>query len=163
MDDGDKTTRAQAKGVVDLLPAIMRQLFAGADDPTEELPLAQLRVCNILQHGARSMSALSREIGVTLSALTQIADRLERAGLVHRVAEENDRRIRCLQLTPQGEKIMQLQASFRVQRVSDALNCLSAAERTAVLGALESLLGACIAVRDQQAAVSEPKSPLVMK
>ena len=50
------------------------------------------------------MSALSREFGVSLSAMTRIADRLERARLVKRVAEGGDRRIRHLQLTPRGEK-----------------------------------------------------------
>ena len=45
-----------------------------------ELPLAQLRVCGVLCDGPRPMSAVSRELGVSLSAMTQIADRLERAG-----------------------------------------------------------------------------------
>ena len=45
------------------------------------------------------MSSLGRELGVSLSAITQIADRLERAGLVTRVAKGGDRRVRRLELT----------------------------------------------------------------
>jgi DNA-binding MarR family transcriptional regulator len=151
MDPRHTTVLEQARAIVDLLPAIMRQLFAGSDDPTEELPLAQLRVCNILQHGPRSMSVLSREIGVTLSALTQIADRLERAGLVNRLAEENDRRIRCLQLTDRGKQIMRLQADFRARRVSEALKRIPPEDRESVLASLELLLGACTAAKDETA------------
>ena len=62
------------------------------------------------------MSALSRELGVSLSALTQIADRLERARLVKRTAAEDDRRVRCLQLTARGEKMMRSCREARVAR-----------------------------------------------
>ena len=98
----------QAETIATLLPALMRQLTAGDDDPAAELPLAQLRVCSVLCGGPRPMSALGRELGVSLSAMTQIADRLERARLVKRVAKGGDRRVRCLQLTDGGEKIMRL-------------------------------------------------------
>jgi DNA-binding MarR family transcriptional regulator len=159
MDCMEETTLEQARAVVRLLPAIMRQLFAGPNDPTEELPLAQLRVCGMLQQGARSMSSLSREIGVTLSALTQIADRLERSGLVCRVAEENDRRIRCLQLTSRGDRMMQLQTNRRARRVATALNHLSGEGKTAVVGALESLLDACVAAKEEEATAASERTP----
>jgi len=57
---------------------------AGLNDPAVELPLAQLKVCSLLYGGPLSMSAWA-ELGVSLSAMTQIADRLERARLVKRV------------------------------------------------------------------------------
>ena len=59
---------------------MMRQLFSADDHLAAELPLAQLRVCGMLYDGPHPMSVLSRELGVSLSAMTQIADRLERAG-----------------------------------------------------------------------------------
>jgi len=70
----------QARAITACLPAVMRQLFTFEDDPIEELPLAQLRICSLLYGEPRSMSALSRELGVSLSAITQVADRLERRG-----------------------------------------------------------------------------------
>ena len=107
----------QAKTFAALLPTLMRQLMAGVNGPAVQLPLAQLRVCSILSDGPRSMSDLSRELAVSLSAMTQIADRLERAKLVKRVATANDRRIRRLQLTDRGKRVMQLHETARVDRV----------------------------------------------
>jgi DNA-binding MarR family transcriptional regulator len=143
----------QAKAIATLLPAIMRQLFTGEDDPTGDLPLAQLRVCGILQQGSRSMSSLSRELGVSLSALTQIADRLERASLVHRVPEANDRRIRCLQLTQAGEEMMQLHKKHRMEHVLKTIDKIPPKERVEIHTALEKLFEASLAIKERKVAV----------
>ena len=145
-------TLQQATAIASLLPALMRQLFVLDHDLAAELPLAQLRVCAMLCGGARPMSALGRELGVSLSAMTQIADRLERARLVQRVAEGTDRRIRCLQLTERGERIMRLREDARVQRVLAALERLSPSARKQELAALELLMNACAATRTEGAA-----------
>jgi DNA-binding MarR family transcriptional regulator len=149
----ERITLEQARAIASLLPTIMRQLFTG-DDPAEDLPLAQLRVCSILEHGPRSMSTLSRELGVSLSALTQIADRLERAELVSRVAEENDRRIRCLQLSQHGQRIMRHREEFRVRQVLAVLNQIPPTGRMQIREALEILLEARVNMNDHQASVS---------
>jgi DNA-binding MarR family transcriptional regulator len=100
------------------------------------------------------MSALGRELGVSLSAMTQIADRLERANLVQRVAKGDDRRIRCLQLTDSGEKIMRLRQKARIERISDLLEYLNPSARQNVLTSFQTLLGACTVLQghdgDQQ-------------
>jgi DNA-binding MarR family transcriptional regulator len=141
----------QAQAIASLLPSLVRRLFVLADDLASELPLAQLRVCAILYGGPRPMSTLSRETGVSLSAMTQIADRLERAGLVRRVAEGSDRRIKCLQLTPHGEKTMRLREAARVERISAALKHLSPQARKQVLAGLERLMDACASMGEQGA------------
>jgi DNA-binding MarR family transcriptional regulator len=135
----------QATAIADLLPRLMRRLFTFDKDPVAELPLAQLRVCAILLGGPRPMSAISRELGISVSAMTQLADRLERARLVQRVAAESDRRIRQLQLTDRGEKMMRRREEARIERVVAALGHLSATGRQEVLAALESLLAASVA------------------
>ena len=128
-------------------PRLARGLTSSAKDPADDLPLAQLRLCGILSEGPRPMSALSRALGVSLSALTQIADRLERARLVKRVAEGNDRRVRCLQLTARGEKMMRKRREARVLRTLAVLEHLSAPQREAVRASLEILVDACSAVQ----------------
>jgi DNA-binding MarR family transcriptional regulator len=138
----------EAVSLASLLPALMRQLFAVDNDLAADLPLAQIRVCVCLQDGPLPMSALSRELGVTLSAMTQIADRLERANMVCRVAEEKDRRVRCLQLTPRGEKIMRHHEESRIRSVSAALSRLSLEERKGILTALETLMKASVEVKN---------------
>lgn len=141
--------QSQAKTIANLLPALMRQLFAGVDDPAAELPLAQLRVCNVLYGGPKPMSAVGRELGVSLSAMTQIADRLERARLVERVAQGKDRRIRCLQLTERGAKMMQRREKARIGRVSFVLQHLPSKTRKNVLTTLETLIQASSSARER--------------
>ena len=135
----------EAKTVADLLLTFMRQLNAGLDDPVVNLPLGQLRVCGTLRGGPLPMSAIGRELGASLSAMTQIADRLERARLVKRVPRGDDRRVRCLQLTERGEKMMRLHEQTRVRRMSDVLENLSCEEREEVADVLKTLIRASAA------------------
>jgi len=136
-----------AEVVAGLMPRLARGLTSAEKDPADNLPLAQLRLCGILSEGPRPMSALSRALGVSLSALTQIADRLERARLVKRVAEGNDRRVRCLQLTARGEKMTRKRREARVLRTLAVLEHLSVPQREAVRASLEILVDACSAVQ----------------
>ena len=133
----------QAKAVASLMPALVRRLSTPDHDLADQLPIGQLRVCSILRDGPRGMSALSRELHVSLSAMTQIADRLEGARLVKRVAEENDRRIRCVKLTQRGEKMLHERRQARVHRARAVLKNLSPTVRGQVRAALETLLQAC--------------------
>ena len=141
---GKFATNDQSRRFSSLFVSLARDLFGG-DDQVAELPLRQLRVCAILHGGPLSMSALSRELGVSLSAMTQIADRLERARMVRRSFEGTDRRVRCLQLTARGQRIMRLREDARTQRASQILRHLSAKEQAEVVKALEVLLHACSA------------------
>lgn len=133
----------QAEMVSSTLTRIMRMVSAiDVEDPAAQLPIAQFRVCAILSDGPRTMSSLSRELGVTLSAMTQIADRLERTKLVERVTEPDDRRVRSLQLTERGEEIMRTRSQRRIHRVAQALENLSPESRQDVARALRALLEA---------------------
>ena len=79
-----------AESLTGLLPRLMRGLSPpersspGGKDVIDELPLGQAPPLRGDREGPRAMSALSRELGVSFSALTQIADRLERVRLVKR-------------------------------------------------------------------------------
>jgi DNA-binding MarR family transcriptional regulator len=140
----------EANQIASLLPALMRQLLTLDEDLAMDLPLAQLRVCASLQAGPIPMSALSRELGVTLSAMTQIADRLERTKYVSRVAQQSDRRVRCLQLTSRGEKMMKHRDNSRVQSVLAVLNYISPGARKDILAALETFMKASLAAKTEK-------------
>jgi DNA-binding MarR family transcriptional regulator len=146
----------EAKRVSDVLLAFMRQLTAGLDDPAVNLPLAQLRVCGVLRAGPLPMSAIGRELGASLSAMTQIADRLERARLVKRVPRGDDRRVRCLQLTDRGERMMQLHEDARLVRMSRVLENLTPDERREVTVALQTLVRAAAVSKGQDGNPTEP-------
>ena len=148
---GEAVFEGQSDKVASLVMALTRRLLSSEHDPAAEMPLAQLRVCGVLHGGPRSLSAVGRELRVSVSAMTQIADRLERARLVKRVSDGGDRRVKCLQLTARAEEIMRRRQEERVGRVSAALENLSPRAREEVVAALEKLVHACEAVGQQAA------------
>ena len=89
------------------------------------------------------MSQVAEELGTSVSAVTQIADRLERAGLVERLAEgTSDRRLRYLRLTPEGTAWMATRREQRIRRAAAALSEIPPTQRAAALEALEELYAA---------------------
>lgn len=139
MADSDPVDQAAA--IVDLMPRLMRRLFdLDPDDPTCHMPVGQLRVCGILLDCPRTVSALSRELGVSLSAATQLADRLVRSGMVERVAAQGDRRVKHLRLTASGEQTMRARQKRRAARVLEMIEPMSPESRNSVVTALRTLL-----------------------
>jgi DNA-binding MarR family transcriptional regulator len=133
----------QAADLTDLLPRLMRAMFTLDDsDPTMELPVAQLRVCTLLDPGPRTISDLAKELNITVSAVTQLADRLESAGLVERLPGQEDRRTKRLHLTKQGAETLRARRQRRLTRAAEVLRGLSPIDRAEVLTALATLLGA---------------------
>ena len=122
---GEGTIREQSEAVVTLLGRCMRRLFTlEADDPAVDLPVAQLRVCAVLIDGPHTMGSIARELGISHSATTQIADRLERAGMVERVAGSGDRRCKSLRMTPHGIEWMRSRRESRIMGVMRASSAL---------------------------------------
>ena len=84
------------------------------------------------------------EVGMSTSAVTQIADRMERAGLVERAAARCDRRLKRLHLTVRPAELMDARRENRAQRVQDALGLMAPGLRAELLEGLEQLLQAAI-------------------
>ena len=139
--------QAQAEQLETLLPRLMRRMFAlQPGHLATELPIAQLRVCTILQAGPRTLSVIGDELGISVSATTQIADRLEKVGLVERISGQDDRRTKKLQLSAHGRDMMQSRRETRILRAAAVLEHLPAAQRETVLQAARTLLSAAEAV-----------------
>jgi DNA-binding MarR family transcriptional regulator len=68
------------------------------------LPAAQARLLCMLAAGPRRMSELAGQLGIEKAALTGLADRAERRGLVTRTAVPGDRRAVSVALTPAGRE-----------------------------------------------------------
>jgi DNA-binding MarR family transcriptional regulator len=139
-DDND-----HASALERILPEIARRMFTvPPGSPLAELPNAQLKVCSLLLEGRRTMSQIGEEMNISVSAVTQIADRLEKAGMVRRVSDDsgadNDRRHRYLALTEFGEDLLQARRAQRRTRVAAVLSRIPAHEREAIRHALERLL-----------------------
>ena len=135
---GPAGVQAQARELDAILMALGRQILKD-NDPVGELPLRQLRVCMMLWAGSRAMSDLSRELGVTLSAMTQIANRLERAGMVTRGFETTDRRVRQLSLTPRAQRMLHVRQESRISRIATVLDRIEPVARGKALAALDAL------------------------
>ena len=156
----DPLVARQAAELETLLPTLMQRLFTlDRDSPVYDLPLAQLRVCSLLQSGPRTLSTLSQDLYISVSAITQVADRLERAGMVERISGAEDRRVRLLQLSPLGLERMQSRRAFRTERTKEALLQLSEVERHTVLEAVTLLLDAATAT----APVTQHEDPLPIR
>jgi len=125
------------------MPNILRRLFSlGSSGVLADMPLGQLRICSYLLEGPRSMSAIAEELGMSTSAVTQIADRMERAKLVKRVSAVEDRRLKHLHLTETARQLMNQRKDMRTRRAQEALALLPAETREQLLKSLEQLLNA---------------------
>jgi DNA-binding MarR family transcriptional regulator len=84
------------------------------------------------------MRAMADALHCDASYVTQLTDRLEGAGLVERVADPTDRRVRQLRLTPQGA-IARARLIDASHVDSPALAPLTEAQRDELLGLLRAL------------------------
>lgn len=138
----DEELKQQASIIEHLLPTVMRQTFTlDPTHPLTEMPFGQFRLCTLLfREGKRTMSQVSEDLGISVSAVTQMADRLEKAGMVERVSDcGGDRRTRFLHLTDHGKTLMETRQVRRITQAIALLHILSPAERQEILQALEKL------------------------
>ena len=140
-------TREQAIALNALLSKVMRRLNKlETGDPVIELPVAQMRVCLVLLDKSRTMSCLSKELGISLSAVTQLADRLEKAELVERYVDDDDLRVKRMRLSVRGEEIMRTRRQRRVERLRKVLECMPAEDRDLVTLVFQKLYNASLKI-----------------
>ena len=87
--------------------------------------------------GVRGLAALER---MSAAAMSGSVDRLERAGLVQRTPDENDRRRHGLSVTPEGERVLRSVRSRRTAWLAARLQHLSPEELDTIDAAVEPLL-----------------------
>src|SRR3954471_8962252 len=133
---------SQTDAVHTSLRSVVRNLL-GVDDSMMDLPLRQLKVCLTLYGQSRSMSEIGRELKLSPSAVTQVSDRLERRGLIERVSQDEDRRVRKLRLTRKGQQLVRSRERKQLRRIATALDALSANELSQVMTGLETLAQSC--------------------
>ena len=140
----NEATLDRAERLELLLPRVLRALGRPEEpDPLSGLSIAQLRLVRLLFATDRTPSSISEELGLSLSAVTQMANRLERAGLIERVLDPEDRRLKRLRLTPHGLKLMRRRHQQRVSLAARFLSNLPEARQDEVLAALTELADAC--------------------
>ena len=121
----------------------MRILYRSIQDSVlSELPLAQMRIMRLLYAGSRTVTSLGEELDLTASAITQLANRLQESGLVLRVEDREDRRVRHLALTSHARDLMRQRQDRRVRRMQDVLEKLSSEDQQRIVDSLNLLLKA---------------------
>jgi DNA-binding MarR family transcriptional regulator len=86
-----------------------------------------------------SLTDLSGLIFRSNSTLTSLIDRMERDGLVARVAHVNDRRVTTVELTPKGRELLDKIRSHHRPFLADMMSCLSPEELTRIGELLEKI------------------------
>ena len=136
---------AAAMAVVGRLLSIGRQLEARANAALKPLGLhyPDLDVLATLRRGGRpyrrTPTELRDSVIITSGAMTACLDRLERNGLVARVADPQDRRSSAAELTTAGRKLIDKAIAVRFGEAADALSGLSGSERSRLALLLKKL------------------------
>ena len=114
------------------------------------LPYAELK-CLILFHGERylTVKGMAQKLEVAKSRVTTIINGLVEKGLVKRIDDPNDARIKLISLTPAGEKKSSDINHFHTEIHQKILLQLSMDERKQVLSHLELLRSSMEAVKEQ--------------
>src|SRR5918994_1592415 len=102
------TARSPASEAWELIWKIMQANKPRVIELARELDLApmQLHTLRILEPGRETpMRALAQQLFCDPSNVTGIVDRLETRGLIARHGLPEDRRVKILRLTPEGERL----------------------------------------------------------
>jgi DNA-binding MarR family transcriptional regulator len=134
---------------------VSRCLFSSQaqDWLTVDLTMPQLKtlLC-VAQSGDATSGQIARGLGVSLSTVTGIVDRLSEQGLVTRREDPDDRRITRVLPTPSGRELVRRLLRYRDERITTLLATLSPDEISTVERAFAHLARAA-AQRDEFAPV----------
>lgn len=92
------------------------------------------------RQGGLPVSDISKEMGTTLAATSQMVDRLVQQGLITRSEDPNDRRVRQIALTERGRTILEASLRARQQWVDDLTKSLTQEELETVTDAVHILI-----------------------
>lgn len=96
----------------------------------------------LTEGGPRTMGALAAEICLKISTATRVVDHLVSSGLAARLADPNDRRVCCVQITEAGRAVVARVRGEIVAEYEAVLRAVPAGSRESVIDALSHLLSA---------------------
>ncbi len=140
----------EAQRLLDLLNALgsttFRQLLWQKASEID-LTYAQSQVLfHVAEHPDCHMGEVAKAFGVTLPAVTHIVDRLDQKHLLTRVDHPTDRRVYVLDLTRQGQALVEELQAIRLSAMEEVLACMTVADRRSVISGLETLVDAATRV-----------------
>ena len=96
---------------------------------------------HLAEAGPRRMSDLAHWQGVDRSTVTVLIGGLERAGLVARVVDPQDRRVRLVSITGAGREVLSARRVASTGLIDEVLASWTPAERDALTQSLDLLVG----------------------
>ncbi len=119
----------------------------------EGLCLSDFMVLEVLLHkGPLTMSAIGKKVLLANASMTSAIDRLDELGLVVRKASDEDRRIRMVELTAAGRRLITEVFTRHERQLEKVMEGLSATERTQLYRGLKKL-----GLATEAARLSSPK------
>ena len=86
-------------------------------------------LCQLADTGRQRLGALANAFGLDPSTITRQVQALERAGLVARHPDDEDRRASILDLTDEGRTVLEHTRSYRRERLEQVLGDWAEADR----------------------------------
>jgi DNA-binding MarR family transcriptional regulator len=110
---------------------------------SHELTMPQVSALFRLRYGGMcGVSDIADHLDVTSAAASQMVDRLVQQGLLARSTDPDDRRVKRLELTPRGHRLLDDAVEARVQWVTAMTAVLSFEQQQAIVDALDLLTNA---------------------
>jgi len=146
--------------ILDLQTDLYRSLRPAREWLEVDLTMPQMKVLFLLySDGVARMSQLASSLGVTLSTVTGIVDRLVEQGMVQRQEHPQDRRLVVYRLTSRGSETVERLHQAGRGRMAALLDGLSVDDLRKVIAGLAVLSAAASESADQpQPVVSKPAS-----
>lgn len=86
-------------------------------------------LCRLADEGPQRLGSLATAFGLDPSTITRQVQALEKAALVHRRADEDDRRASILDLTEEGRTVLQHTRAYRRERLQEIIDEWPAGDR----------------------------------
>ena len=90
----------------------------------------------LYHHGTCEVSDISDQLGITNAASSQLVERLVQQGLLNRTEDPRDRRVRQLEITPQGRVLIEQGIAARQRWMEELTHELSPEEQEEIANAL---------------------------
>ncbi len=105
-----------------------------------ELGDSDFRVLEVLLHkGPMPVNTIGPKVDLTPGSISVAVDRLFQKGLVTRIDSETDRRVRVVDLTPEGRKLIKRIFNAHAEQLEKLAQVLSASERAQLVELLKKL------------------------
>ena len=159
-----RLSQAELSELLPLLPALVRAMTRSAHEVPPSLkavwrqhgmaPRHMNLLLSLAFAGPMSVSDLSTRLEVSLATTSLLVGELDRAGLVVRMEDEDDRRRTIVDLAPAHRQAVASFLSRRAGLVAGAVEPLTTAERVGLMKGLRAIVAALEAAPGQDAAAS---------